>query len=287
MDGANPARTSLSAEAAREVIGRGRTAEILAWGDGRALKLYFAGSRRVYVEREARVSRLVHRLGLPAPAVFDADTPDGLHEVGGRLGVLYERIDGPTMMRDLGARPWCLAAHSRLLARLHARIHEAPGEGLPLLRPRISSAIERASGLFDRRTLRTADERLASLPDARQVCHGDFHPDNVILRPGAPVVVDWGPAAAGHPLADVAWTVLLFCFAGTPPGTPAPLRSFLATVRRLSLHIYLREYCSLTGRARADLKAWLGVVALLRLGDDIPGERRQLLRFIEREFARD
>ena len=86
----------------REVIGRGRTAEILAWGDGRAMKLYVEGSSREYVAREALVSRVVARLGLPAPAVYDAPTPDGLYDIGGRLGILYERVDGPTMMRDVG-----------------------------------------------------------------------------------------------------------------------------------------------------------------------------------------
>jgi len=45
--------------AGHEVIGRGRTAEILAWGSSRAMKLYFEGSRREYVRREAEVSRLV------------------------------------------------------------------------------------------------------------------------------------------------------------------------------------------------------------------------------------
>ena len=61
----------------REIVGRGRTAEILAWGDGRVMKLYLAGSGREYVRREAEVSRLAHRAGLPAPAVYDSDAPDG------------------------------------------------------------------------------------------------------------------------------------------------------------------------------------------------------------------
>ncbi|MEW5826322.1 MAG: phosphotransferase [Candidatus Bipolaricaulota bacterium] len=268
----------------RKVIGRGRTAEILAWGDGRVLKLYVAESHRDYVRREATTSRRVHQLGLPAPAVYDAETPDGLHEVDGRLGILYERIDGPTMMRDLGSRPWTFAAHSRKLARLHAQIHAAPGEGLPLMRPRIERSIERAGGLVSPAALRAARDRLSSLPDVRQVCHGDFHPDNVILGARGLAVVDWGPASAGHPLADVAWTYLLYRFAGVPPGTPAWLRRVISLVRRGSLRVYLQTYFAQTGSTWADLKPWLGVVAVLRLGDKIPEERDRLVRFIEREF---
>ncbi|MEN6369285.1 MAG: phosphotransferase, partial [Thermotogota bacterium] len=193
-----------------KVVGRGRTAEILAWGNGRVMKLYLAGSSRDYVRREAEVSRLAHRAGLPAPAVYDSDAPDGVHEVDGRLGILFERIDGTTMMRDLGARPWMLIAHSRRLAVLHAKIHSAPGEGLPPMRNRIEWSIERASGSISERAQQAARDRLRALPDVRQVCHGDFHPDNVILtaRRG-PVILDWMTATSGNPLADVARTSLL------------------------------------------------------------------------------
>lgn len=269
----------------REVIGRGRTAEILAWGDGRAMKLYVEGSSRECVAREALVSRVVARLGLPAPAVYDAPTPDGLYDIGGRLGILYERVDGPTMMRDVGGRPWRLVAHSRLLARLHAGIHATSGGDLPSLRARIERAIESARGAFDERTLVAARKRLSTLPDVRAACHGDFHPDNVILRRGGPVVVDWGPASAGHPAADVAWTVLLYRLGGTPPGTPVWLRLFLSVARRWSLRVYLRAYFAQTGRTSADVRGWLGVVALLRLADEIPEERDRLVRLVEREFG--
>jgi aminoglycoside phosphotransferase (APT) family kinase protein len=205
------------------------------------MKLYLVGSSRNYVRREAEVSRQVHRAGLPAPAVYDSDASDGLHEVDGRLGVVFERVDGPTMMRDLGARPWMLIAHSRRLAALHARIHEAPGEVLPPMRERIEWSIDRASGSISEHARQAARERLQALPDVRQVCHGDFHPDNVILRRGSPMVIDWGPASAGHPAADVAWTYLLYRFASTPLGTPTALRLLLAVVRRWSLRIYLRR----------------------------------------------
>ncbi len=269
----------------RTVIGRGRTAEILAWGEGRVLKLYVEGSGREYVRREAEVSRLVHRAGLPAPAVYDSDVSDGLYEVDGRLGILYERIDGPTMLRDLGSRPWRLRAYSEQLAALHARIHSAPGEGLPVLRDRIERSIDRASAWVSDGARAAAHETLQRLPDVRRVCHGDFHPDNVILRKGGPMVIDWGPASSGHPAADVAWTVLLFRSAGTPPGTPLSTRLLLSVVRRWSLRIYLRAYSDLAGLSWHEVKEWLGVVALLRLSDNIPEERASLVRLIEKELA--
>ncbi len=266
------------------IIGRGRTGEILAWEAGRALKLYGADCHPDSVRREADVSRWVHHAGLPAPAVFDSDAHDGLHRVGGRLGILYQRIDGPTMLQDLGVRPWKVIAHSKTLAALHAEVHSVPGNGLPLMRDRIQRSIDRARGRVSEGALVSAREALRQLPDERQVCHGDFHPDNVILQEGGPIIIDWGPASAGHPAADVAWTVLLYRLGGVPPDTPPSLRVLLPVVRRWSLRVYLRAYFALTGYSWQDVEAWLGLMALLRLSDDFPEERRALVRRIEKQF---
>lgn len=267
-----------------EPIAVGRTAEIYPWDDGRVLKLYREGSSRDYVRRESRVSHTAHRAGLPAPMVHDSEAEDGLFEIDGRLGILYEWIDGPTMLRDLGSRPWMLVTHSKALAALHAQIHSVPGVGLPDLRERIEWGIGNAAEWLSEDVLDAARSALAELPKGSRVCHGDFHPDNVLLQEGGPVVVDWGPASVGHPAADVAWTVLLYRF-GSPVGAPLAVRVVLGLSRKLSLRVYLRTYSRLTGRTWRDIERWIGVIAVLRLTDRIPEERDGLLRLIHKELG--
>jgi hypothetical protein len=63
------------------------------------------------------------------------------------------------------------------------------------------------------------------------------------------------------------------------------MRLLLSVVRRWSLRIYLRAYSDLAGLSWHEVKEWLGVVALLRLSDNIPEERASLVRLIEKEFA--
>jgi hypothetical protein len=63
------------------------------------------------------------------------------------------------------------------------------------------------------------------------------------------------------------------------------MRLLLSVVRRWSLRIYLRAYFRLTDISWHEVKAWLGVVALLRLADDIPEEKPSLLRLIEKELS--
>jgi len=265
-------------------IAQARTAEIYAWGNDRVLKLYRNGCSLAYVSREAKASRFVHRAGLSAPAVHDSDAENGLFEVDGRLGILYEWIDGPTMLRDLGKRPWMLVAHSKALAALHAQIHSVSGDGLPDLRERIEWGIGEAAEWLSEEVRDSARAALADLPRGSRVCHGDFHPDNVLLQEGGPVIIDWGPASCGHPAADVAWTILLYRF-GSPVGAPLAIRLVLGLSRKVSLRVYLRTYSRLTGRTRRDIERWLGVIAVLRLADGIPEERQALLRLIRAELG--
>jgi aminoglycoside phosphotransferase (APT) family kinase protein len=262
-------------------IAVGRTGEVFAWDEGRVMKLYHGSCSRDDVRREAAVSRLVHGLGLPAPAVHDADTEDGLWEVERRLGILYDWIRGPTMLRDLVRRPWKAYAHSRSLAALHAWIHAQDGNGLPGLHERIRRRIDRLHDLLPERLRAAADAALSRLPSGRAVCHGDFHPDNILLSDGGPKVVDWGPATCGPPMADVAWTFLLFTVVGRPVDASLAMRVVLRLIRRLALRIYLRTYFHRTGTCRTDLERWVGVMAVLRLADRIPEEQETLLALVE------
>lgn len=48
------------------LIGRGRTAEVFAWDDDRALKLYYAAWPASAAEQEAHIARGVYAAGLLA-----------------------------------------------------------------------------------------------------------------------------------------------------------------------------------------------------------------------------
>ncbi len=117
--------------------------------------------------------------------------------------LVLELIEGPTMMQDLRRRPWRLGAHARLLAGLHRRLHAIAYEDATLL-------------------------------------HLDFHPLNVLLSPGGPVVIDWTNAAAGDPALDVALTWVITVTSGGLGGR-AFLRPFLAEFERPELERALPE----------------------------------------------
>jgi streptomycin 6-kinase len=162
---------------------------------GRASEIFDLGDGRVLrrflaggdSEREALVMEHARREGYPVPRVLEL-TDEAL---------ILDRIDGPTMLTELRRRPWTLRRHAALLAELHERLHEI--DAPPGLE---------AAGTGDR------------------LLHLDLHPDNVILSPAGPFVIDWTNALRGEPALDVAMTWVILATSGGPFAR-LYLRSFL------------------------------------------------------------
>ena len=113
-----------------------------------------------------------------------------------------ERVEGTTMMRWGTTFPWRVYTGAKMMARLHAEVHSKIGVDIPHLRDRLRRGIEE-SEVVEEDLRGPALERLDSLPDGDFICHGDFHPDNLIMTKTGPVIIDWefgakGVPAAGH-----------------------------------------------------------------------------------------
>src|SRR5262249_47563068 len=136
--------------------------------------------------------------------------------------------------------------------------------GLPSQREelarRIQGALAVSEGIREQ-----ALERLDQLPDGDALCHGDYHPDNVLMTRTGPIIIDWGGACSGYPLADVAQTELLLQV-GDPP-SPWVNQWFLGSARVLVRQAYVRRYLRLRPASRADLAAWRLPITVARLGE--------------------
>ena len=256
------------------LIGVGRTAEVFAGGEGRALKLFRAWHSETSAEEEHRNAAAAAEAGLPAPRVY------GLERVDGRLGLVLERIEGPSLLQLLTARPWRALAVARQLAEVQGSLH---ARRLPGLRPLRESLRWGIAGAKLPDPLRAqAEAALARMPDGDAVCHGDFHPDNVVLTARGPVVLDWAQLSAGHPLADVVHTSLMLRISSPVTGT---LGLAVNAGRRLLHAVYLRRCLELAGSHRADLAPFLLPVAAARAGHWIEDEGPALRAMIERLAA--
>lgn len=187
-------------------LGEGRTAEVFDRGD-HVVKLYRPGVPEEVAQREALVLRIVGERGVRGPKFL------GLVREEERWGLAMTPLRGPTLGSLLLARrdrrPEVLGA----MARVQAGLHGLSGEGLPRQSDRLRQNIELAPGLpsdLRRRLLR----RLLDLSGGDRLCHGDFHPFNLVVLPPEEAlsdlgVLDWLDATAGVPEADACRTMVL------------------------------------------------------------------------------
>jgi aminoglycoside phosphotransferase (APT) family kinase protein len=237
------------------------TGNLYAWGKGRILKLYGDGAPAGWVEHLGRMERALHAAGLPVPEVGE------LVEIDGCLGQVYERIEGAPMANGLlgtpKADPDTAVRLAHLFAQVHAEIHACSHiPEVPSQRQLLPTVIRRIAALppdLKEATLQAFDE----IPAGDLLCHGDFHPYNVLLSPHGPVVIDWNNAHIGNPLEDVARSTLML------DGVALSEPSYRSTIDLFN-KAYLERYLELRPDDEQQLVAWRPIVAAVRLSDDIP-----------------
>jgi aminoglycoside phosphotransferase (APT) family kinase protein len=269
-------------------IGTGRTAEVLDWSPGWVLKLFWEGSPQSYVETEARLANSVHR-ATAGIREFRAPAAGSLITVGQRIGLLYQRVHGQTLAGAAqgAASVSSLADTGIRLADIHFAIHTVEPESclgssaFPEQSAQLRFAIQHAAeldGPLRAAVWRALDKINEPGQEKHCLCHGDFHPMNVLVDiDGAATVIDWVTAEHGSALCDVARTCLRLRFgrvSDTREITPGE-----AAVRQAIHDAYLSRYVELsaTPGTRAVLDQWLPVVAAARLCDGIGASERTAL----------
>ena len=233
-----------------QLVGTGLTSEVFSWGDDHVLKLFLPWVASATIEREFGVTQAICASGVPTPAAIE------ILQVGERRGIVFERIRGMSLLKRVEGRPWMLFAGARQLAELHARIHAcAAPDQLPTQRGQLERWIDEADD-FTHEQKERARRHVSKLPAAACLCHGDFHPDNILLTESGPKIIDWSAATRGHPLADVARTSVLFESANLPPTSPVHIRFLMKIARRMLHSAYLKRYLQLSPAALEEIEFW-------------------------------
>jgi len=241
---------------------------VYAWDAGRVVKLFRRDFPREAIEVELHHARIAHGLGLPTPSVA------GLIELDGRTGIVFERCDGPTLYELIQSRARDLGELASVFYDLQQAIHRCQAPGLQPLQARLVRRIAYARGVPE--SLKNeAIGLVQAAPVGNAVCHGDFHPINVLMTAGRPVVIDWLDAARGDPAIDVTRSLLYLKYARP--------RQVDHDARTAFLEAYV-DRCRQAWAGRMEqLERWQFPVAVARLSEAVEdAERASLMKLIER-----
>jgi uncharacterized protein (TIGR02172 family) len=257
-------------------ISEGRTAEVFVQDQEKIVKLYRDGFPSDAVNYEFEVNQMVALLGIPAPRAFE------LIEANGKNGIIFERIQGATLLRMSVQYPNELERLTTAFTDLHCRIHQyqlntEQIETSAILRQKavLAQNIQNATHLTNEKKQAVIDY-MNKLPDGNCLCHGDFHPENVMIGE-CNWVIDWMTGMIGHPAGDVARTLLLFRYGTLPDEAPTNVKDALERMRVTINDVYLKQYLTYSNLQYSDIDAWLLPIAAARLSEWVPDEEKTLL----------
>jgi aminoglycoside phosphotransferase (APT) family kinase protein len=207
-------------------------------------------------EKELAVQETLAQSGYPTPAVRARGVDDE-----GRPWALMDFVDGVPLLAGLEGpaalrrAPRLLVSLASVMADALANLHQIDPEpvtaAVQAVAPSVAWRVEDllvhlavgAEGV-ERPDLAVAVERLTDRrpPEApRVVCHGDFHPFNILTGgDGSTTVVDWTGALLAPPAFDLAYTTLLL---SNPPLAAGPvLRPVVGAAGRVIARRFLAAY---------------------------------------------
>jgi len=244
----------------------GNMAEVFEWNTTQICKLWRSHYAPEGVETEAKICRVLSATTLPIPQLYE------IIEYQGRRGIIYERVNGVTLFEWIFADLSRFEEGARWLGRLHAMLHHhSPLPELPNQRERLRWKLTHVTQLTDseRNGLR---QQLDALPDDTRICHGDFHPSNILIDDDRAVIIDWIDATSGSAMADIARTLLLIDSAKQSPEILDIFKS-----------AYLDEYAKQCLLDEGLVKRWYPIMAGARLYEMLPTEELGRLLKIVRD----
>lgn len=245
-------------------IGEGNTAEVYEWGDTHIIKLFRASFPKEGAIKEYNIALLLNFCDIPIAKAVE------FREIDGRTGIVYERITGKSMIEELlESREY--RACGRMLGELHRRVHRAksPG-GLKNFKEILLKEILNNRDLDLSQKDRILNV-LKTLPDGDRLCHGDFHPGNVLIQNKAPIILDWMTACEGEASADVARTSLILKYTVVPEYFPQ------RNVLQEALPQVFESYVAACGIKKEDMDRWMLPVAAARLNEWISDDEKKAL----------
>ncbi len=223
-----------------------------------AVKVFDSDFAKYDVLNEALNQARVEDIGINVPKIIEVKTVED-----GKWAIVSEFIQGKTLAQLMKENPAKKDEYLEMFVDLQMKMHSTVCPGLAKLKDKMNRKISEAD--LDATTRYELHTRLESMPKHNKVCHGDFNPENIIVKDdGTPYILDWSHATQGNASADVARTYLLFWLSGD-----------IDLAEK-----YMDMFCRKSDTAEQYIQKWLPIVAASQSVKGKQEEREFLLGWV-------
>ena len=234
-----------------------RTNKTIYRDGDKCVKVFNNDYSKADVLNEALNQARIEETGLNIPKVLEVTTIDG------KWAIVTEYIQGKTLAQLMEEDPDKKDEYLEMLVDLQLEVHSKTSPLLGKLKDKMNRKINMSE--LDATTRYDLHTRLEGMPKHNKVCHGDFHPSNIIItEDGVPYIIDWAHATQGNASADVARTYLLFWLNGDIEGAKK----------------YLDLFCKKSDTAKQYVQKWMPIVAASQSVKGNEKEREFLLSWV-------
>ena len=236
-----------------KIIGIGNTATVYAWEDGRVLKLFYRGYPKKSVEKEFYNAMAISNMDFAKPRAYEMISCEE------RIGIIYDRVAGESLL-DWVMKTGDVEKCAVYMAKLHKAIIQNRISNVPNYKEFLKFHIPNTQA-FNSNKREEALQMINKLPDGNALCHGDFHPGNILISNGNTTVIDFMNVCHGNFLYDIARTIFLVEY--TP--VPAELgdREAVLRFKKTLADLYLTQM----NVRRAMIQEYLEVIIMARKGE--------------------
>lgn len=236
-----------------KIIGIGNTATAYEWEEDKVLKLFYQAYPKEAVEKEFHNAKAISNFKFATPKAYE------IISSGDRVGIVYDRVEGESLL-DWVMRTGDAQKCATYMAKLHKEIIQNKITNVPNYKGFLKYNILNAPSANSKEQEATL-QKLNKLKDGNTLCHGDFHPGNILLSNGHTVVIDFMNVCRGDFLYDVARTVFLVEY--TPVPAEVADKKMLLRLKKTLADLYLMEM----NITRERIQDYLSVIISARAGE--------------------
>ncbi|PGD07868.1 aminoglycoside phosphotransferase [Bacillus wiedmannii] len=243
-------------------IAKGNTAEIYLY-DSKVVKLFKEYLPDTESINEAKKQKYAYSCGLPVPNVFEVT------KIQNRQAIIMEYIKGNSI-GDLLLNNLNEAEHYiNICVNEQKKVHSIRmnTDEIESMRERLERQIKSVYKL-DEKQKGNILNKLHSIKFEPRLCHGDFHPFNLILSNKSVNIIDWVDASSGDIRADVFRTYLLYSQSSVE----------LADM-------YLHIYCRNNGLSRDEIFQWAPIIIAARISENVTATNIEYLSGLVAQYC--
>ncbi|QVK18552.1 phosphotransferase [Mycoplasmatota bacterium] len=240
-----------------KLIGDGGTAKVYEYGDNEVIKIFKNHVSDYAIDKEESINLTLNNLMLFNPLY------KGKIIYNNKTALIYEKAEGKLLadflFEDLEND------YSYIFANIHYSIHQNKIDGLPVQKNIYKWYIDKTNESMENIAFNMND-LLQTLTDDYTLCHGDFHPLNVIVdnKTDKYSIIDWNGANIGSYILDVGWTYLTMI----SPYINNVYGEEVYNIVKIFSENYLKHYCNFKKIDKEIIIRYLPLVATRRLFDN-------------------